>query len=113
TQDSLIKLLLAVSEGRGGDAADVMVGLGEKLTGFDGPGFRRRVEVIVSSNTAAAVGDVQAGDLLGQVLGAAGVSGLRPPSELTMMGKALLNLDEVARTLDSTFEPNPAIQAHS
>jgi ubiquinone biosynthesis protein len=113
TQDSLIKLLLAVSGGRGGDAADVMVGLGEKLAGFDGAGFRRRVEEIVSNNAAVAVGDVQAGDVLGQVLWAAGASGLRPPSELTMMGKALLNLDEVARILDPKFEPNPAIEAHS
>src|SRR5437868_7853659 len=40
TQDQLIKLLLAVSGGRGGDAADVMVTLGEKLAGFDGAGFR-------------------------------------------------------------------------
>jgi ubiquinone biosynthesis protein len=113
TQDSLIKLLLAVSGGRGGEAADVMVGLGEKLAGFDRPGFRRRVEAIVSRNATVAVGDVQAGDVLGQVLRAAGASGLRPPSELTMMGKALLNLDEVARILDPTFEPNPAIEEHS
>jgi predicted unusual protein kinase regulating ubiquinone biosynthesis (AarF/ABC1/UbiB family) len=113
TQDSLIKLLLAVSGGRGGEAADAMVGLGEKLAGFDRPGFRRRVEAIVSRNATVAVGDVQAGDVLGQVLRAAGASGLRPPSELTMMGKALLNLDEVARILDPTFEPNPAIEEHS
>ena len=39
TQDALIKLLLAVSGGRGDDAADVMVGLGEKLAGLR----RRRV----------------------------------------------------------------------
>lgn len=113
TQDSLIKLLLAVSGGRGGDAADVMVGMGEKLSDFDGPGFRRGVEAIVDRNATVALGDVQAGEVLGQVLLAAGASGLRPPSELTMMGKALLNLDEVARILDPTFEPNPAIEEHS
>jgi len=113
TQDQLIKLLLAVSGGRGGDAADVMVSLGEKLAGFDGAGFRGRVEEIVSNNATVAVGDVQAGDVLGQVLRAAGASGLRPPSELTMMGQALLNLDEVARILDPNFEPNPAIEEHA
>jgi ubiquinone biosynthesis protein len=113
TQDALIKLLLAVSGGRGGDAADVMVGLGEKLAGFDGAAFRRRVGEVVDANMTVAVGDVQAGDVIGQVLRAAGESGLRPPSELTMMGKTLLNLDEVARILDPTFEPNPAIEAHA
>jgi predicted unusual protein kinase regulating ubiquinone biosynthesis (AarF/ABC1/UbiB family) len=43
----------------------------------------------------------------------AGSSGLRLPAELTMLGKALLNLDEVARTLDPTFDPNAAIQRES
>ena len=113
TQDALIKLLLAVSGGRGGDAADVMVALGEKLEGFDAAKFRRTVENLVSRNMTVAVGDVQAGAVIGQVLQAAGESGLRAPSELTMMGKALLNLDEVARILDPAFEPNPTIEAHA
>jgi predicted unusual protein kinase regulating ubiquinone biosynthesis (AarF/ABC1/UbiB family) len=113
TQDALIKLLLAVSGGRGGDAADVMVGLGDKLADFDDRAFRRAVDNIVSRNASVTVGDVQAGDLLGQVLQAAGEAGLRPPSELTMMGKAFLNLDEVARILDPKFEPNATIQEHS
>ena len=113
TQDSLIKLLLAVSSGRGDEAADVMIGLGEELDGFDRKAFRRRVEDLVSRNLNASVGEVQAGNLLGEVLQAAGESALRPPSELTMMGKALLNLDEVARILDPTFEPNATIEEHA
>ncbi len=113
TQDALVKLLLAVSGGRGGDAADVMVGLGEKRAGFDAAVFRRRVDALVSRNKNVAVRDVQAGNVLGEILQAAGESGLRPPSELTMMGKALLNLDEVARILDPTFEPNPTIETHA
>jgi ubiquinone biosynthesis protein len=39
--------------------------------------------------------------------------GIRLPSELTMLGKALLNLDQVGRTLDPTFDPNAAIRRHS
>jgi predicted unusual protein kinase regulating ubiquinone biosynthesis (AarF/ABC1/UbiB family) len=39
-----------------------------------------------------------------------GSSGLRLPPELTMLGKTLLNLDEVARTLHPGFDPNAAIQ---
>ncbi|MDQ1384445.1 MAG: ubiquinone biosynthesis protein, partial [Actinomycetota bacterium] len=113
TQDALIKLLLAVSGGRGGDAAEVMVGLGEKLADFDDRAFRRAVDNILSRNASVAVGDLQAGDVLGEVLQAAGEAGLRPPSELTMMGKTFLNLDEVARILDPNFEPNATIQAHS
>ena len=113
TQDALIKLLLAISSGRGDDAAEVMIFLGEKLEGFDRDAFRRRVAQIVSRNLNVTVGDVQAGAVLGEVLQAAGDADLRPPSELTMMGKALLNLDEVARILDPAFEPNSTIEQHA
>ena len=40
-QDRLLKLLLAISEGRGEEAAEVAVTLGEKLPGFNEAGFRR------------------------------------------------------------------------
>jgi predicted unusual protein kinase regulating ubiquinone biosynthesis (AarF/ABC1/UbiB family) len=113
TQDALIKLLLAISDGRGADAADVMVSLGETLPDFNGATFRRRIEDLIARNAGLPVGEVQAGNLLGQVLQASGEAGLRPPSELTMMGKAMLNLDEVARIIDSKFEPNPTIEAHA
>jgi len=113
TQDALIKLLLAISSGRGDDAAEVMIDLGEKLDRFDRDAFRRRVAHIVGRNLNVTVADVQAGAVLGEVLQAAGEADLRPPSELTMMGKALLNLDEVARLLDPTFEPNSTIEQHA
>ncbi|HYL50841.1 MAG TPA: AarF/UbiB family protein [Acidimicrobiia bacterium] len=113
TQDALIKLLLAISGGRGDDAAEVMIDLGEKLDRFDRDAFHRRVAQIVGRNLNVTVADVQAGAVLGEVLQAAGEADLRPPSELTMMGKALLNLDEVARLLDPTFEPNSTIEQHA
>ena len=37
-------------------------------------------------------------------------NGVRPPAELTMMGRALLHLDESARTLDPEFDPNQMVQ---
>lgn len=36
--------------------------------------------------------------------------GLSVPSELTMLGKTLLNLDLVGRTLDPNFDPNDSIR---
>jgi predicted unusual protein kinase regulating ubiquinone biosynthesis (AarF/ABC1/UbiB family) len=44
--------------------------------------------------------------------GLAGRYGVRMPAELTLLGKTLLHLDEVARTLDPEFEPNAAIREH-
>ena len=42
-----------------------------------------------------------------------GERGIRVPPELTMLGKTLLNLDQVGRTLDPDFDPNAAIRRHA
>jgi hypothetical protein len=68
---------------------------------------------MVDRNQGATVGDLQAGAVLAELTQIAADSGLRLPAELTMLGKALLNLDEIARTLDPTFDPNAAIQTEA
>ena len=39
-------------------------------------------------------------------------TGLYVPSELTLLGKTLLQLDEVGRILDPKFDPNASIRRH-
>ncbi len=113
TQDSLIKLLLAIGEGRGRDAADITIGLGRALDGFDPDAFRRGASDLISRNQGATMGQLQAGAVISELTQVAGRTGLRLPPELTMLGKALLNLDEVARKLDPNFDPNAAIRAEN
>lgn len=109
-QDSLIRLLLAVSEGHGKDAADTAAEIGQKLDDYDAEAFRRAATELIARNRGRAVAEIQAGALIGELTRTAGMNGLRLPPELTMLGKALLNLDEVSRTLDPSFDPNAAIQ---
>jgi predicted unusual protein kinase regulating ubiquinone biosynthesis (AarF/ABC1/UbiB family) len=112
-QDNLIKLLLAISEGHGQDAAAVAVKLGEKLDDYDGARFSREATDLIVRNQGSTMADLQAGALVGELCRTAGNCGLRLPPELTMLGKALLNLDEVARVLDPKFDPNAAIERQS
>ncbi len=109
-RDSLIKLLLAVSEGDGRRAADVAITIGQPIEGYDPDAFRRAAADLVGRNQGVTMGDLQAGAIVGELNRVAGKCGLRLPPELTMLGKALLNLDEIARMLDPTFDPNAAIQ---
>jgi predicted unusual protein kinase regulating ubiquinone biosynthesis (AarF/ABC1/UbiB family) len=109
-QDELIKLLLAISDGRGRDAAMVAEGLGRPLEDFDPDRFRAQADDLVRQNRMVTVGQLQAGRVVAELTQVAAGAGLRLPSELTMLGKALLNLDEVARTLDPDFDPNAAVQ---
>ncbi len=109
-QDSLLKLLLAISEGHGQRAADVAVSIGQKLDGYDADEFRRRAADLVGRHQGTTIREIQAGAVVGELTRIAGACGLRLPPELTMLGKALLNLDEIARTLDPTFDPTAAIE---
>jgi len=47
------------------------------------------------------------------LLKAAAENGIRLPPELAMIGKTLLNLDEIGRTLAPRFDPNAAIRRHA
>src|SRR6185503_18086391 len=44
---------------------------------------------------------------------ASGAHDIRPPAELTMLGKTLLNLDIVGRTLSPEFNPNEAVRRNA
>jgi ubiquinone biosynthesis protein len=47
------------------------------------------------------------------LLKAAAENGVRLPPELAMIGKTLLNLDEIGHTLAPSFDPNAAIRRHA
>jgi ubiquinone biosynthesis protein len=111
-QDKLVRLLIAMSDARGEDVADVLTDLGAVTDDYDAALFRRRIVDLVQRNQAVTVGELQAGRVVGDLARIAGECGLRPPSELTMLGKALLNLDQVAKKLDPNFDPNAAISDH-
>jgi ubiquinone biosynthesis protein len=70
------------------------------------------VTYLVQQNQIAVLGNMESGRVVGDLARIAGQCGLRPPSELTMLSKALLNLDQVACKLDSNFDPGAAVRDH-
>lgn len=108
-QDKVVKLLLAISDGDGEEAALVLAGMGHPLEGYDAAAFRSEVTHLVSEAVGAGP-DLQAGTVLVELSRLSGLHGLRPPAEMSMIGKALLNLDQATMHLDPTFEPTEAIR---
>ena len=111
-QDELVRLLIAISESKGSDVAEVMAGIAEHGDDYDEATFEGRIVDLVQRNQSVAVGDFRAGVVVGDLARIASECGLRPPSELTMLAKALLNLDLVASKLAPEFDPNAAIRDH-
>ncbi len=112
-QDALLKLLLAVAEGEGDEAAERAEEIGQKLEGFDPLEFRRQIGSLVSAYQHATIEELQIGKVILGVSRIAGASGMRLPSELTLLGKTLLNLDQVGRTLAPEFDPNASVRRNA
>jgi predicted unusual protein kinase regulating ubiquinone biosynthesis (AarF/ABC1/UbiB family) len=111
-QEQLLRLLLAMSSRDSTAAADALERLGERLEGYDADGMRARVAELLLRYGDATVGRLPAGRSLLELAMAASASGLRPGPELTMLAKALLNLDQVARTLDPGVQIDGIIERH-
>jgi predicted unusual protein kinase regulating ubiquinone biosynthesis (AarF/ABC1/UbiB family) len=111
-QSQLIKVLVAVAEGKGEQAAEVVINISRKDQEFDPVFFKRRIAQIVTMRVGQGLDQMNVGRTLLEVTGQAANAGLYVPSELTVLGKTLLQLDEVGRTLDPEFDPNAAVRRH-
>jgi predicted unusual protein kinase regulating ubiquinone biosynthesis (AarF/ABC1/UbiB family) len=112
-QEKLLQLLLAVAEGRSEEAASFAIRIGERTEGFDEPEFRRRVADIVARQQGRSAEQLEIGKIMLEVTRVSGECAIRVPPELTMLGKTLLNLDQVGWTLDPDFDPNAAIRRNA
>jgi predicted unusual protein kinase regulating ubiquinone biosynthesis (AarF/ABC1/UbiB family) len=109
-QDNLLRLMLAISEGRGEMAAQAAIRMGEEKEGFDRAAFVRRITDFVADNSDAILSRLNAGKVTLEITRIAADCWFRLPPEFTMLAKALLNLDLVVYTLDSNFDPNAIIR---
>jgi predicted unusual protein kinase regulating ubiquinone biosynthesis (AarF/ABC1/UbiB family) len=109
-QNNLIKILIAISEGKGEEAADIVIHMSETTPSFDLHAFRRAISGIVVERKGQALQQINVGATLLNTTRIAADQGLHVPSELTMLGKTLLQLDEVGRILDPNFDPDAAIR---
>jgi len=111
-QEALFKVLLAISEGEGENVAELIGDISEKTSDYTPDEFKRQVSGLVARRRDQGLEQVNVGQSLLDVTRAGAENGLHPPSELTLLGKTLLQLDEVGRILDPEFRPNDAIRRH-
>jgi len=112
-QENLLKILIAVSDGKGEEAAELVIRMSEKTERFDHFEFRRQISQLVATRLNQGLRDLNVGSSLMTVSRDARDNGLYVPSELTLLGKTLLELDDVGRILDPNFDPNACIRKHA
>lgn len=109
----LLELLLAISEGAGDRAASVALRLsGEADSDASPEDFRTQIRRLVQQNTGAGVENIQAGRVILEICRTAARCGILLPTETTLLGKTLLQLDELAQFLAPEFDPNAAVRRH-
>ncbi len=109
-QEKLLKLIMAISSGNGDEAAEIMIHMSEKMEVVDAAEFRPKVAQQVSRHQDQGLQQINLGRTLLEVSANARNNGLFVPLELTLLGKTLLQLDEVGRVLDPKFDPNAAVR---
>jgi predicted unusual protein kinase regulating ubiquinone biosynthesis (AarF/ABC1/UbiB family) len=109
-QEHLLKLLLAISEGKGDEAAEVVIRISETAEEANPAEFRRRIAQLLASRQDQGLQQLAAGKALLEVSRNAADNGYFVPSELTLLGKTLLQIDEVGKILDPTFDPNASMR---
>lgn len=112
-REKLVKLFLALADARADEVARLARTMAEELPGFDEKKFERAVEDVVARTEDASVQELNIGVLVLQLTREAAESGLRMEPDLVMLGKTLLNLGQVAETLDPGFEPRQALKRHT
>ena len=112
-RDHVVRLLLAMADNNGDAAAETLVEIGECPENFDRATYIREVSALIAKNTNQTVEETPAGVVLYEMITIAFRQGLKLPAELTLLAKALFNLDAVTRALDPNFNPSRSIREYT
>jgi ubiquinone biosynthesis protein len=112
-RERLLQMLLAVSDNQPDDASKALLAMGDCREDADTAGFHRAVADLLGQHHEMSFQPPQAGRAVLMLLKAAGDHCIRLPAELAMIGKTLLNLDQIAHVLAPHFDPNAAIRRHA
>jgi predicted unusual protein kinase regulating ubiquinone biosynthesis (AarF/ABC1/UbiB family) len=111
-REQVVALLMDIADNRGDDAASVLVEMGDQLPGFDRATYVSEVAALMARNYDLAVGEMQAGKVLYDLINISYQRSLRLPAELTLLAKAMFNLDAVTRAIDPSYSPIPTIREY-
>ena len=112
-REAATRLLIALGDHRGDDVAATLIEQGVPTSDFDRPGYTRAIAELIARNVDLSAAEVQAGKVLFEVIDLSFQHGLRLPAEMTLLAKALFNLDGVTRALDPGYMPLETIREFS
>lgn len=112
-RNAVVRLFLAMAENQGDVAAEVLIEIGEHSENFDRNTYVREVASVVAKHADETIGETPTGLMLYQMINIGFTTGLKLPAELTLLAKALFNLDVVTQALDPAFNPSETMREYA
>jgi ubiquinone biosynthesis protein len=109
-QEHLLQLLIAISEGNGDQAVKTILLISETADNFDETEFSKKASEFVSEQRDQTLNHQDLGKALMKVSRTAAQTGLYVPTELTLLAKTLLQLEEVGKLLCPAFNPSASVR---
>jgi len=112
-RERLMKLLFAAVDGRGEEVANESIAMGTRLEDFDAERYLREVGQMVARYAAHSGGQgMTEGRLMLELVRLGTACSLRMPPEMSLLGKTLLNLEQVAHALDPDVDVKSVVEDH-
>ncbi|HEU0306067.1 MAG TPA: AarF/UbiB family protein [Lysobacter sp.] len=111
-RERLFRLLFASVDGRGEEAAREAIAMGTRLEDFEEERYMREVGQLVARYAAHPAASASESRLLFDIVRISTACGLRPPSELSLLGKTLAHLETTCRALDPRVDTKHVVDRH-
>jgi len=111
-QQKILQLLIALSHDDGEATADVLLNMSELNEDSNVKTFKKVINHLVADGQNQMAKDMQTGKMLIQMNRIAADNGIHISVEVNILGKILLNMDQIIAVLDPEFDLRKAIQTH-
>jgi predicted unusual protein kinase regulating ubiquinone biosynthesis (AarF/ABC1/UbiB family) len=111
-KDFLLRLLLALSKNNGEEIADILLRMSNKREESSEEEFRRQINIMVQEGQNSTAKDMQTGKLLIQMNRSAAMNGIHLPVEVNILGKILLNMDQIIAFLAPEYNLREAVKSY-
>ncbi|MDT0644560.1 AarF/UbiB family protein [Zunongwangia sp. F363] len=111
-QEYILQLLISISTTNGSETAKILLRMSkyDDLARIDI--FQKTISDLIMDSEHSTARDMQTGRLLIQLNRLAAECGIHLPVEINILGKILLNMDQLVAILDPDFDLKKAIQQH-
>ena len=109
-REHILKLLIAISKYNGEETANVLLKMSEYDKNADLVGFRKEINRLVLESQNNTAKDLQTGRLLIQMNKVAAEKSIKLPVELNILGKILMNMDQIVAVLTPDYDLQRAIE---